>query len=134
MTVSIHEAILNTLKSDTTILQYVASSSILRGYPREAITLPAIIVHQVDSYSTPPLGYAGDPSKERLETTVIQVDVLSDKSRYEADTIRDAVVKCILTSSNLSAEKISAPEDYDDAANVYISRVRFRVKYTVNDV
>lgn len=134
MTTDLCEYILSGLRADSDILSLVPSSSILRSFPREAIELPAIILHVVDSSSTPPFGYSGDTQKFRLEYVYLQFDILSDKSRYEADRIRDLVEKKLYSLPNLSASKVSAPEDYDESANVYISRVRFRVIWKVNDV
>lgn len=129
MTVDKITSLLNTLKSDSELVNLVPSTNIYVGWRRTISTFPSVVLTIVGGSSSGRLGYLN--TKEREDTITIQIDIHSTKSQYEAGLIADRIEKILLKCPGdiLTAEKVGDAQFFDEDFEVWRRSIRFDLRY-----
>lgn len=124
MTTADISAIRSILISDSDITNKVDSNNIRIGWVKEISDFPSIIITQMGGSSVGYPGYqsAASGNKLRRDEGTVQLDVWSDTSLHEADSIASDVTQAMLSGDKGDIIGVHQTDDramYDEDLEVY---------------
>jgi len=125
MTVDTLSTIRNYLCSTSAVTTLVPITDIRVGYQTELVNFPSLAIYQIGGTDVGYMGYNRSTSgnRLRLETSNINVDIISRTSMYHTYQIADAIVPVMISGG---CRKMQDVDLYDTEMEVYRKVLTFR--------